>query len=189
MLGLIGLVIAGLQQIDKQLPQPYRPYGIGVVTGGIALLALQSHAYAEMYINKETLFTYTIAHNPGSSTIHYNFGNALMQKGRVDEAMIQYQKAIEINPNFADAHNNLGIALIQNRRLDEAINQFQKALDLDPNNGEARYNLGNCLLQKGQLDQAIFQFQEALRLNPGDSDAQNNLATAQALAHQSASQK
>jgi tetratricopeptide (TPR) repeat protein len=178
MLGLIGLVIAGLEQVDQQLPQSYRPYGIGVVAGGIALLAIQSRAYAAMYINEETLCTYTLAHNPGSVMARNNLGNALLQKGQVDEAMGQFQKLLEINPNYAEAYNNLGNAFYQKGRINEAMIQYQKALEINPNLIMAHSNLGSALLKEGQADQAMAQFQKALEINPNFAEVHYNLGMA-----------
>ena len=32
-------------------------------------------------------------------------------RGRLDEAIAQYQKSLEIKPDYAEAHNLLGVAL------------------------------------------------------------------------------
>jgi tetratricopeptide (TPR) repeat protein len=88
------------------------------------------------------------------------FGNALFQKGQVDDAIAQYQKAVEINPNYVQAHYNLGLALFQKGQLDEAVAEFQKAVEINPNDADAHSNLGNALFQKGELDEAaVAQFQ------------------------------
>ena len=74
---------------------------------------------------------------------HSNLGMVLFQKGQVDEAIAQFQKALEINPNSRRTHYNLGNALFQKGQLDEAIAQYQKALEINPNYfAEAHYNLG-----------------------------------------------
>jgi Flp pilus assembly protein TadD len=68
----------------------------------------------------------------------------LDQKGLVDEAITQYQKALAIQPADADAHINLGIALFKKGRVDEAIARFQKALEISPGNPKACYNLARA---------------------------------------------
>jgi ABC-type dipeptide/oligopeptide/nickel transport system permease subunit len=50
-IGLIGLVVAALGQMEIQLPASFRPYGIGLVTVVLALLAFESHSYAKLFIN------------------------------------------------------------------------------------------------------------------------------------------
>ena len=46
-----------------------------------------------------------------------SLGNALVQKGRVDEAIAQYPAASAGQSHFAQTHNNLGNALRQEGRL------------------------------------------------------------------------
>jgi len=66
---------------------------------------------------------------------------ALLQKGQVDEAIAQFQKALEINPNHDLAHNNLGIAFFKKGQVAEAIVQFQEAVRLNPDDNDPQNNL------------------------------------------------
>ena len=59
----------------------------------------------------------------------------------MDEAIVHYQKALQINPDYAEAHNNLGNALRQMGRMDEAIAHYQRALQIKPDNAEVQNNL------------------------------------------------
>jgi tetratricopeptide (TPR) repeat protein len=108
--------------------------------------------------------------------VRYDLGIALRQKGRVDEAITQYQEAVQINPAFVEARNNLGNALLETGKLDEAISHLQKALQINPGYAPAHNNLGNALLQKGNMPEAIAHFQQVMQLKPADPWAKNNLA-------------
>jgi len=96
----------------------------------------------------------------------------------VDEAIVQFRKALEIQPDNAEAHDNLGNALLQKGRVDEAITEYQKALKIKPDYADAHINLGNALFQKGGVGEAITQYQRALEIKPGHPEALNNLAWA-----------
>ena len=85
-------------------------------------------------------------------------------RGRIDEAIAHYQKALEIKPDYADAHYNLGIVLAGRGQIDEAIAHYQKALEIKPDYAAAHYNLGNALAGRGQIDEAIEHWRKALAL-------------------------
>jgi tetratricopeptide (TPR) repeat protein len=96
----------------------------------------------------------------------------------VDEAITQFQKAIEINPDYAEACYYLGNALIQKGSVDEAITHYQKALQIKPDYAEAHNNLGKTLLKKGRVDEAIVHYQKALQIKPDYAKAHYNLGNA-----------
>ena len=70
----------------------------------------------------------------------------------MDDAVAQYQKAVEINPNLFEAHQNLGAALGQKGQLDEAIEQFQEVLRLKPDYRPAQDNLDKAQALVRQRD-------------------------------------
>ena len=62
----------------------------------------------------------------------------------MDEAVAQYQKALEIDPNDFGIRYNLGMALFRKGQVDEAIAQYQKALRLKPDFNPAKVNLAKA---------------------------------------------
>lgn len=54
-------------------------------------------------------------------------------KGQLDEAINEYNKAIEINPRLAIAYINRGRTYVQGKgQYDQAISDCSKALEIDP---------------------------------------------------------
>ena len=154
-----------------------------VLLGGFATVILVALIFCartqvSYWRNAEMLWTHTLACTSGNYIAHDELGNALPQEGRADEAIAQYQKALQIKPDDVLAHNNLGYALLQKGQVDEAIAHCQKALQLKPDFAEAHNNLGNALLQKGQVDEAITHCQRALQIKPDFAEAHNNLGNA-----------
>jgi tetratricopeptide (TPR) repeat protein len=177
-IGPLALAGTGLARFSDFII-PKKPWLQSTLCAGLLLiLGTASWQRTWAYESQETLWTDTLAGNPNSFMGHCSLGVALFEKGQVDDAVAQYEKALEINPNYVAAHYNLGNALFRKGQLDEAIAQFQKALEINPKDAEAHINLGNALLQKEQLDEAVGQFQKAVEINPNDAEARYDLGNA-----------
>jgi Flp pilus assembly protein TadD len=114
--------------------------------------------------------------NPKLLRAHYNLANIWLQKGDIDQAIINYQQELQIQPQFAEGHNNLASALFRKGRLDEAQEHLRAALELNPNNPDAHNNLGIAFSQRGDMPQAIAQWNKTLEIQPDNLEAQCNLA-------------
>jgi protein O-mannosyl-transferase len=177
-IGPLALAGTGLVRLSDFII-PKKPWLQSALCAGLLLiLGTASWQRTWVYENEDALWTDELAKNPNCWLGHYNLGNALLQKGQVDDAVAQYQKAVEIYPNYQEAHGNLGLALFQKGQVDDAVAQYEKAVEINPNYAAARYNLGNALFQKGQLDEAIDQLQKAVEINPNYAAAHINLGNA-----------
>ncbi len=147
---------------------------------GVLLLLLVFLTWRQtgVYRDLVTLYTATLIKNPGCWMAHYNLGIALNDRGKTDEAMAHYQRAIELRPSYAEAHYNLGRLLAQNGQLDNAVTHYEKALEINPADAEAWNNLGVTLFGIGRVDDAIAHYQGALKIRPDYAEASCNLANA-----------
>lgn len=70
----------------------------------------------------------TIFLRPGLDTpsVHVANGNTLLERGKVDDALREFQRAKVLDPNYAPAYIGLGIVLGQQGRIDDGF----KSLDL-----------------------------------------------------------
>jgi tetratricopeptide (TPR) repeat protein len=129
------------------------------------------------------LLAFSVAFNLLASVEHYaeahnDLGNALLQVGRIPEAIGHYEQALRISPDSPEAHNNLGFALKQTGRTQEALGHYEHALRVKPDYAEAHYNLGIALGQVGRISEAIEHLEQAVRIKPDYAEAHNDLGNA-----------
>lgn len=135
-----------------------------------------------------TLWKDTVPKTPQVAFVHDCFGEGLVQRGQLDEAIHEFGIALSLQPKttipnlslgariaLANTYNNLGTALGMKGMTDQAIESFSAATRLNPGFANAYFNLGNALANKQRLDDALKNFETAVRLNPDNVAFQVNL--------------
>ena len=161
--------------------------------GGLTVTTFQR---IEVWQDSSTLWADAVRKAPGVTVTHDAYGEGLLARGEIDQAIHQFRLALSREPDFsgrgigpgirvayASTHNNLGTAYAMKGMYDGAIEQFGIAIRLNPRLAEAYFNLGNALMQKGALEPALFCFETAFRLNPGNPAFEANLRGARELAN------
>ncbi len=163
-IGLIGLVVAGLDLLEKRFSSPL-PFQVRAVLGLVLIgLAWNSHRYAEKFVDQETLWNYTIQRNPNAWPAYSNLGSILLEKDQLPQARQLFEQALQLNPDYIEAHYNLGLTLLRLGQVPEAIDQMKQAAKLAPNNTEILFMLGRTLQRNGRIAEAIEQYQSSLPL-------------------------
>ena len=89
-----------------------------------------------------------IEFNPNYAETYYNRGLVYDNKGEIDRAIVDYNRAIELNPSYAEAYSNRGIAYQSQGDYDLALEDFSKAIELDPNSAVPYNNRGNFTVKE-----------------------------------------
>ena len=97
---------------------------------------------------------------------YLKYANTLMEKKLVDEAIVNYKRAIQLKSDSDKYYLLLGNALVQKGDLDNAISCYNKVLELTPDSVAGHKKLGDIYQQKDQLDSAHRYYQKALELKP-----------------------
>jgi tetratricopeptide (TPR) repeat protein len=87
-------------------------------------------------------------------------------KGKSDEAIQHYEKALSDSPNFYPAHNNLGSIYLARQNFEAAQTHFEAALKTNQNDVEAYFNLANVLLMTRRYLDAEREITEGLQRRP-----------------------
>ncbi len=95
-------------------------------------------------------------------------GMILLRKERVDEAILAYNKAIDINPNFANALSDLARCHSLKKENERALELLLRAIKVEPNNFLVIKNLSAMYFNLGNLEESKKYFDRAYAMNPSD---------------------
>lgn len=107
-----------------------------------------------------------------------NMGLALMNQGRLKEAVAAYEKVIQIKPDNDNAYLILGGLYFVLYHYQKAIWAFTQVIRLKPNDRMAAYaynGLGCSYNELGRNMEALFAFREAIRIKPDYEEAKREL--------------
>jgi tetratricopeptide (TPR) repeat protein/peroxiredoxin len=104
-----------------------------------------------------------------------NLGVIATREGRVDEAVENFQRALQLSPDHLLSLDNLGNAYRLQKRGDDARKVLEHALAIAPDDPEANYSLGMVFAQANDSAKAYEYLQRALHARPAYPEALNNL--------------
>lgn len=106
--------------------------------------------------------------NAGS---YYMLGLTHYYRNESEQAMNQFQKALDLQPSFSRARVHLAVVLLNKKRTDDAIREAKTAIAREPDNALAHNVLGSAYLAKGDYTDGISELNKALALDPSLAEA------------------
>ncbi len=104
-------------------------------------------------------------------------GIEYFDRGMIESAIHEWEKAVELNSNRAEAHNILGFAYEKKGMLEEAIAEYKKAIGINPNYAMAHINLWLAYGKKRHYGDGYIELMRALaRRGPNLIVAHHSLA-------------
>lgn len=121
-----------------------------------------------------------IAQTPNDPDLYYQAGLLEEQQGRWDQALKDYQTAVQLDPEFLDAHYHAGLVweqmgemyylgksrVVTGPQRRKAIEAYLTTIRINPEFADGYYRLGLAYLMGGELRQASAACQELYRLEP-----------------------
>jgi tetratricopeptide (TPR) repeat protein len=119
-----------------------------------------------------------LSDSPDDPVLLYNFGMALSDQNRLDEAISHLERLLQLEPDHANGRVALGVAQTRAGKIDQAVQTLQKALEADPKNPWAHRNLAVGLLKLKRTEEGVQHLRHAVELNPKDELAWYGLGEA-----------
>jgi tetratricopeptide (TPR) repeat protein len=105
-------------------------------------------------------------------------GVALVNQGRLAEAVVYFEAAVRLEPNDANVYNNLANVYLFQGRYDEAIANYRYALQLVPDNAGFYNHLSYAYSKQDRGQEAEECARQAVWLQPHFAEAHNHLGIA-----------
>ena len=99
------------------------------------------------------------------AVIYYNRGLAYARSNQYEEAINDFNKALELDPKYAGAYNNRGNVYHELKQYKKAIEDYNKALELNPNLTVTYSNRGITYCKLNKTEEAIEDYNAAIKLN------------------------
>jgi protein O-mannosyl-transferase len=140
----------------------------------LGLLALLSIERNFIWESEMSLWADAAAKAPKMYRAQSNWGKVLQENGRWQEALVAYERAIEIDGRFGDAYNNMATIYHLQGDWASAIGWYEKALIRYPDYEEIYQNIADAHAQSGDLNAAVIAYQRALQIDPERGETWSN---------------
>ncbi len=110
---------------------------------------------------------------------HAELGDIYEGVGLYSEAILEYEKALDLRPKFLDIRAKLGICLREEGEHKKAIQVFNEVIKQNPKFSQARIQLGVTYYASGEKKKALATWNQALKNNPEDESAKMYLSLAE----------
>ncbi|WP_426608948.1 tetratricopeptide repeat protein [Bradyrhizobium sp. McL0616] len=115
------------------------------------------------------------ATKPQDAVVSNCLGIWLRQRNRMEEAVLHFQRALQLHPQYLEAANSCGRLLFNLGRYAEALECLDVAGKLDPSSTALYQMRGDCLQEANRLEEAEADYEKSIALDPGLADAHNKL--------------
>ncbi len=108
--------------------------------------------------------------DPNSPLVRMRYAvSDLMPHGRLEEAVAELERALELDPLSLLARFWLGIVLLLWRRAERGLEEGRKLLDLDPTHPGGHFVLGAGYRLRGMCEEAVAAHRRAVELSGGSA--------------------
>ncbi len=148
--------------------------GISILALVVVLNSVLTYMRNNVWKDEITLSTDSINKSPGKGRPYNNRGDALVDAGRYEEALLDFDKAVELLPKYAMAYYNRGNLYQKQKKYDQALADFNYAIRYRRDFDKAYNNRGTLYKETNRLDEALVDYDRAISLNPDYHMAYNN---------------
>lgn len=172
LIGLFVIIAWGAADLAERARLTFA-WKIGTAVCVLAALSIVSWRQVGYWRTNLDLWAHTLNVTSDNFVAEDQFGAALVQLGRIDEAYLHFVRAAQFAPTDPVSHTNIGFYLYQHGRPAEAVPNYKIALSLtaDARVRATTYaDLGSAYYDLGDYVRSQSSFERSIRLNPNRAD-------------------
>lgn len=161
-----------------------------VAAGAVGCLVFKRHHKDQPYAAEPFYRKYLVAGNalddriaeeerrvegePDDADLRNDFGNLLAERRFVEDARMQYEKALDLDSAHFLAGYNLGLLWETEGKFSKAVSAYRKSISRKPGFPASHFRLGRLYEKRGWEGPAVKEYAKALRLDPQMRDPRYN---------------
>jgi Tfp pilus assembly protein PilF len=184
LVALASLIWNAVFSASNRAPSKFNSSVLATILGCLVIggLAVRSNLQSRVWFDTYDLLTNVLKYYPESHVAHNNIANAWRLEGRLDDAIVEFKKALEIRPH-PKIYANLGGIYRKQGKIDEALKAYNDALLLDDKSREAYMGRGLVRVAEGKYADAEADLKKAIEIDPRYIEAITNLGAVYAYQH------
>ena len=177
---LIGLFIMVAWGVPDLLKKWNYRKKILLASSALSILSLSIITWIQVgyWQNHITLCNHTLKVTDYNWVIYTSRGTAYAGIGNYEQAIKDFNRAIEIKSDFAEVYISRGIAYTCLGNYKQAIEDYDRAIEINPGFAETYYSRGFVYQGLGNYKQAIEDYDRAIEIKPDYADLYYNRGNA-----------
>jgi protein O-mannosyl-transferase len=168
LIGLFVMIVWGAADLADRTSVNFRWRGVlsVIAMGALSFLTWRQIGF---WRNSNDLWTHTLAVTTNNKVAETNLSGALVEEGRLDEAIPHFENILRMDPQDATSYANIGAELQKQGKLNDAITSYRLALMANPKpslRAGVYVNLWTIYTKLENFDVAEQNFEQALVLEP-----------------------
>jgi len=132
----------------------------------------------EMFSQANTYLKKALDIDADNGEAHFVLGLMADEKGKLDEAISEMEKAEAQGVSSFVFHSSLGYLYNSKEEAGKSIEQYRKAIALKSDDAKTLFNLGELYFAVGNYEKAVSYYSELLKYEPENSTNKVNYASA-----------
>jgi serine/threonine protein kinase/tetratricopeptide (TPR) repeat protein len=112
------------------------------------------------------ILTELVGKYPKEKDARYELGMYYYNRGRYNEAVEEFQRALSLDPNMGASLNMLGYSYADLSEYEKAVKAFERYAEAKPEDANPLDSMAEQYFRMGDLDKAIAKYNDALELQP-----------------------